>query len=309
MSETFNRIRKLGLGTVQFGLDYGISNRGGQTPESEVRRILTTAHEAGIRTLDTAAMYGESERVLGATMPAVLPFRIITKTTHFNSVQIGFCEAEQLKNTFYKSIENIRRNRIYGLMIHNADDLLANGGELLYEAMTELKLNGLVDKIGVSVYGASQIDKILPRYSIDLIQVPVNLFDQRLVRSGHLVELKNRDIEIHARSAFLQGALLMEPEELPEHFDPVRKHLQKFRSDCESVSVSPLTACLDYLIGIKEIDCVVVGVCSVNHLSGILMSTASGRGLADYEQYAWQDETILNPALWRKQNDEQNIKR
>jgi aryl-alcohol dehydrogenase-like predicted oxidoreductase len=290
---------KLGLGTVQFGMDYGISNPDGQTSKQEVCRILEIAQKEGVRYLDTASQYGISEKVLGEAMPAEHQFHIITKTPHFKSEKIEQRHVFQLKNSFEQSLDRLSVGSLYGLMIHNAEDLFAPGGEKLYQALTDLKKAEKVAKVGVSVYTAKQIDLINSRYGIDIIQVPVNILDQRLIQSGHLSDLKKKGIEIHARSIFLQGLLLMNPEKLPENFTSIKPILSRFHSDCAKNSVTPLSACLDFVMGLREVDCAIAGVCSTNELNEIIESISKPKGLTDYSDFASLDEKILNPALWK----------
>ena len=293
-----NRIHKLGLGTAQFGLDYGISNRHGQTPLEEVRSILQTAADAGIRLLDTASQYGESEVVLGRTLPETHNFQIVTKTPSFRKNRIGPAEARELKETFQQSLGLLKQESLYGLMIHHADDLLAPGGEYLFEAMQGLREKGLVEKVGASIYHVAQIDGIINRHKIDLIQVPLNILDQRLIRSGHLKALKELGVEVHARSIFLQGLLLMNPNDLPEQFDTVRDHLKNYHYDCAEHNVSPLSACIDFVLRLCEINKAVVGICLAHELRDILDAMSNESAMVDCAVHAWKDELILNPSNW-----------
>ncbi len=200
---------KLGIGTAQFGLDYGISNTSGKTSLKEVRSILKIATENGVDVLDTAYSYGDSESVIGKCLPEQNRFRIIIKTPSFKKSRYTAADGNTIKSAFYESLERLRLSSVAGLLIHHADDALAEGSEFLYEVMHELKSKGLVEKIGFSVYSGEQIDKLLDLYDFEMIQVPVNVLDQRLIKGGELKKLKNKDIEVHARSIFLQGLLLM----------------------------------------------------------------------------------------------------
>ncbi len=290
---------KLGLGTVQFGLHYGISNQYGKTPEDEVREILNAAFNSGIGLLDTAASYGRSEEALGNALSKGHDFLIVTKTPSFNKTKLGLEDASKLKVTFRQSLAFLGVEKIYGLMVHHADDLLVEGGEYLFEALRELQETKLVKKIGVSVYGAEQIDAIIKRYHIDLLQVPVNIFDQRLIKNGYLKKLKKLGIEIHARSVFLQGLLLMCPKKLPEYFATVRGHLEKFHADCAQKEISPLSACINFALNLNEIDRVIFGICSKKELEEIIDAINIGNVLPRYSHYSWNEELIINPAKWK----------
>lgn len=170
----------------------------------------------------------------------------------------------------------------------------------MFGAMQDLRDKGLVKKIGVSVYEAREIEDLLERYSLDLIQVPVSVLDQRLLQAGYLEELKRLDMEVHARSVFLQGLLLMDSDNLPEYFTSIRNHLEDFHSYCSRMGTSALEACLDFALELPEIDRVLVGVCSREELKDILCAANTGKTLEDYTRHALYEEKILNPRLWPK---------
>ncbi len=288
---------KLGIGTVQFGLDYGISNKEGKTPPDEVVRILEIAKENCIRIIDTAALYGSSEEALGEVLPQGHSFDIVTKTPKF-SESISETDVLLLEETYHQSLQKLKQSSLYGLLFHNADDLLASKGYLLWDKMMELKSRGLVRKIGVSVYTGAQIDKILEKYAIDLIQIPLNILDQRLLRAGYLEKLKRAGVEIHVRSVFLQGLLLMDPETLPPYFNSVKEHLRKYHLYLREKNLTPLQSALGFVLGIKEVDAV---ICGVNNYVQLLelCSAAKSSAIENFDRFALSDEAILNPAQWK----------
>ncbi|MBE3023625.1 aldo/keto reductase [Janthinobacterium sp. GW458P] len=294
---------KIGLGAVQFGLDYGIANAAGKVCQLEVAAILAAAAELKLKLIDTAALYGDSEAVLGRTMAADTSFDIVTKTPQFSGAVLGAVDAQQLEESLHVSLLKLQRTAVYGLLIHRVDDLLLPGGEVLMERMVQLKARGLVRKIGVSVYTGQQIDAVLARFPIDLIQLPINVLDQRLLHAGHLRKLKQAGVEIHARSVFLQGLLLMEPCDLPAHFDGVREHLATYHRCIAAQGLTPLQAALGFVTGLEEIDQVVCGVNSSVQLQEICMAAgymAAGGEHVGYEAFAISDERIVNPALWQQ---------
>ncbi|HXI60358.1 MAG TPA: aldo/keto reductase, partial [Polyangia bacterium] len=160
---------KLGLGTAQFGLDYGIANAVGKTPLEEVRRILSEAERAGVRLVDTACLYGDSEEALGRSLPAKHEFRIVTKTPKFPA-GFGATEARTLQETFAGSLQKLGVPRVYALLAHQADDLLGADGDRFMDALLALKDRGLVAKVGASVYTPAQVDGLLARGRIDVVQ-------------------------------------------------------------------------------------------------------------------------------------------
>lgn len=291
----------LSLGTVQFGLDYGISNTQGKTTRDEVVRILELAAHEGIAVLDTAALYGISEEVLGDCLPVSHGFKVVTKTPYFRKAQITPEDALHLGSIFTNSLQKLGQRKVYGLLAHHANDLLAEGGERLMDVMLDLKTRGLVDKVGVSVYDGEQIDRIVERYTIDLVQLPINVFDQRLLGSGKLVQLKASGIEIHARSLFLQGLLLMPIDRIAEHFAPLKRQISAYHAHLQSHGLSLLQGALAFAASCKEIDEGILGVCSTHELRGILNAW---HGLSqkafDFTEFACSDERMINPALWPK---------
>ena len=233
------------FGTEQWGAHYGVSNAKGQTPLQEVRQILEAAERAGITLFDTASLYGNAEQTLGHANLA--PFRVITKTPKFGKAVISNDDVECLAETFSDSLKNLSLKSVYGLLIHNPDDFFVANGVRLIDAIQSLKSQGLVLKIGISVYTSSQIKKALDFFKPDIIQLPINVFDQRLVQDGTISYLSGLGIEVHARSAFLQGLLLMNPNEMPSYFHPWKPLFMKWQRFCTDQSISSLHAALGFV--------------------------------------------------------------
>jgi aryl-alcohol dehydrogenase-like predicted oxidoreductase len=292
---------KLGLGTVQFGLDYGVSNSTGKTPEAEARRILQLAAEKGVRVLDTAAGYGDSEEVLGRGLPAQHEFAIVTKTPVLPADETDNEHIEHVLTGFRQSLSRLGQEKVYGLLVHRAEELLTTKGERLMAALQDLKQQGLVSKIGVTVYGPEQTSRILDRYFVDLVQLPFNIYDQRFLRSGVLDRLKLLDIEVHARSAFLQGLLLMPPDRLAVEFNAIRAHHAQLYREITAAGMTPLEASLRFCLAESRIDQVIVGCETQSQLGEILrVACEDGNELLDPERFAVEDEAIVNPARWTR---------
>lgn len=289
---------RLGLGTVQFGLDYGISNQGGKPTPQAVAGILDFAWQSGIRLLDTAAAYGTSEQVLGETAKAAT-FDIVTKAGPFDAAMAPAEKAALVMANFHRSLEYLKRDRIYGLLVHSADDLMGDGGDAIYRAMGELRDTGRVVKIGISAYAPEQIQAVIERFDIDLVQAPFNILDQRLVRGGMLGELKRRGIEVHGRSAFLQGLMLVEPGQLGDHFERVRPLLESFHDAVRAAGLSPFQACLRFALNTPGLDVVLCGVNKITELQELVAESPVGAGLGfDTDQFAIDDTAIVHPQNW-----------
>jgi aryl-alcohol dehydrogenase-like predicted oxidoreductase len=284
---------------VQFGMPYGIGEAHGQVRAREAGRILDAARRLGVDLLDTASAYGSSEEVLGGKLEAGDAFRIVTKTPPLGVTQVSVLDAARIRTGCAASLRRLRRRSVYGLLVHHCDELLLSGGELVFEQMQQLKRNSLVERIGVSVYTGAQIDAVLARYPIDIIQLPINILDQRLLRSGHLSRLRGAGVEIHARSAFLQGLLLLDPDRLPPRFASVRGHLARYHAFLREAGVSPVAAALGFLAALPEIDRVVVGVASAEQLEQAARAAAQPHLAASgLSQFALDDEAVLDPSRW-----------
>ena len=285
---------KIGLGTAQFGMDYGITNRRGRTSLAEVRAILDTARGAGVDLLDTAAAYGESESVLGNTLCSEDCFRIVSKIPSLAEAEDPVVRAQ---DAFTTSLARLRRDGIYGLLVHSPDDLFAAYGNALWQLMESLRTAGRIRKLGLSAYTGDEIELALSRFPIDLIQVPCSLVDQRLIAGGQLSELKRRGIEVHARSIFLQGVLLARPAGLPENLAFFARPLAALRGDLDSLGLTPLAAAVAFACHRPEIDRVLVGVTGITELREIIDASEAPVD-ADFSALALNDERLLNPSLW-----------
>ena len=291
---------KIGLGTVQFGLDYGIANPNGRVPIDEVEQILGRAATLGITLLDTAALYGVSEETLGRILGPEHPFRIVTKTPRAAGDRITDNDAADLITTFDRSLQRLKQQSVYGLLVHDADDLLKPDGQLLIDALRRVRDSGRVTKIGVSVYTGAQLDSVLELFTPDLVQLPLNVLDQRLIADGRLDRLHQMGVEVHARSVFLQGLLLMEPQALDAYFDPVRDRIESYRDGIKRTGATPLEGALRFALGLSQIDAVIVGVCSRQELEDICVaSRRRGFPPIDFSRWAVNDPRYVNPSQWR----------
>jgi aryl-alcohol dehydrogenase-like predicted oxidoreductase len=175
------------------------------------------------------------------------------------------------------------------------------GGARLWDALQELKRQGLASKIGVSVYTPGQLSGILDLFPIDVVQLPFNIYDQRFLRTGLLDRLKASGVEIHARSAFLQGLLLIPPDRLPGQFEAIREHHGRFYEALDDARLSPLDGSLGFCLAQPQIDHVIVGCESASQLEEILAVTRrGGHGVRHPESFALDDEAIINPSRWRR---------
>lgn len=289
---------KLALGTVQFGMPYGISNKTGQVASDEVVKILDFASAKGLRILDTAPGYGNSESVLGMSLVKEHGFLIVTKTLPVRSDVIRPEDIFKIEATFERSLRHLGQPSVYGLLVHHSSDLLNPGGERLYESLLRWKYEGRVSKIGVSIYTNDECDRLIDQYAFDIVQLPLNVFDQRLVQDGTLKRLHASGVEIHVRSAFLQGVLLMPSEDLPPYFAALKPSHEEYILALAQAGVSPLAAALGYLHQLPEVSAVLVGV--ENSLQFRECFDAAGHVVSlDFQRFAVDNPRMLDPRVWR----------
>ena len=312
---------KLALGTVQFGLDYGISNQQGQVSPSQVKDILHQAESLGIDTLDCAGAYGNSEKVLGA-LGASKRFKLIGKVPALTAEQSAITPFVE------KSLTNLQANQLDTLLFHQADNLLNHPNKSqLFSQLSQLKDQQRVKNIGVSVYSPEQLITIANRYAIDTAQVPINIFDQRFLSTDIIELCQKKHIKLHARSLFLQGLLFVEQKELKPYFAPYQEKLNKFTLLAQYLSCSKLTLALALLaqelrenkkrqvdkkselavidkvvIEKNVVEKILVGVCNTQQLNEIVNAYQQAKSLeiSPNELRLLSDNRLgfINPSLW-----------
>jgi len=288
---------RLALGSAQFGLAYGVSNQNGQVSRDEVREIIAQARRASVDTIDTAIAYGDSEACLGEA--GVTDFKIVTKLPPLPE---GTDDVGQWVTTLMNgSLERLRVPHIHGLMLHRADQLLGPQGKALAAALKQVQREGMVAKVGISVYDPEQLAVITPFFSPDIVQAPLNLLDRRLETSGWLQRLHEAGAEVHARSAFLQGLLLMDPAAMPPRFGRWNKLWQTWHDWLALKAVSATRACLQYPLSLSQVDRVVVGVSSLTEWRMLLEDAATtNNGTTAFPDIACSDPDLINPSHWNQ---------
>jgi aryl-alcohol dehydrogenase-like predicted oxidoreductase len=282
---------RLALGTAQFGLPYGVTNSIGQVASADVAEILTMAERAGISWLDTAAAYGTAEAKLGNTLPRPCPFQIATKTLP------KAASVDDIVARAYRSLELLKVEHIGALLVHHAGEL-SLWGDKLWRSLQTLKESGLVAQIGISAYADDNPLQLATRFQPDLMQLPISIFDQRLVRDGTLGALKKAGVAVHARSIFLQGLVFMEPAKLPATLSHVEARLSQIHRDMQANGISPIRAALTYTMCQPEINHVVIGVTQLNELRQIVDAANAPAERLNWEQFAVDDPVAINPRLW-----------
>ncbi len=285
---------KLALGSAQFGSAYGIANSQGKVTFGQVGEILSIALQNKVNLIDTAISYGESELALGSI--GVDRFDIVTKLPALPNciADVDSWVASEVGN----ALKRLGVRSIYGLLLHETESLLGSNGGKLVKALERLKNAGVVKKLGVSIYDPSELDVVSGIMDLDLVQGPLNIVDRRIISSGWLTKLSNSGIEFHARSAFLQGLLLLNRNEIPTKFESWAPIWNFWHEKLELNNLCRLTECLHYVTSIPQVNRVVVGVDSARQLQEIISANGSQRSVVDWAGMTSLDSDLINPSRW-----------
>lgn len=272
---------KIGIGSVQFGVHYGVSNDYGQTSSEEVTKILDYANKSGVKFIDTASAYGNSEEILGFN--DLSNFKIISK----------FLPQENhgsIRTQLTISLNKLKVDSLYGYLSHRPLSLIDNQKQ--WQELLELKQENKIKKIGFSLNEPKELDLLLNYGMIpDLIQIPYNYFDNRF--KDILIDLKSKGCEIHSRSAFLQGLFFADIEKLPSFFDEVKKYLKELQIN---LSDNLSGALMKYVLSLEFIDVVIMGVENENQLRNNLSNINTAYHLSS-QDFNFSN-SILMPSNW-----------
>jgi len=261
--EIVYKANRLILGTAAFGQPYGISNSNTLTTSKEIHSILEYCLENGINTLDTAQCYGDSEKILGEN--GIKSFQVVTKI---------FCERNykegELELKVRASLKRLRIQKCHGILIHNEEALKGPQGGVIAKELRVLVELGLTEKIGFSAYDPKEADITLSKFQLDLVQIPMNLFDRRAVEGGFIEKWSSNRTEVHLRSVFLQGLLVKEPANAQKKPDSIpAEECAKYINICRSNRINPLDGCLSYVFKNAPSAKVIVGPTSTQEMKEI----------------------------------------
>lgn len=280
-------LNKISLGTVQFGLEYGINNTNGQTKRDEVAKILKRCNKVGIMHIDTAAAYGSAENVLG---------EVIQSEGLSNSFQITTKYKGDGNNNFSLSArESLQRLRVDGLhcqMFHSYKD---------FKIAEDFIKPDSVDKIGVSVYTNQELLDTIKDPKVCVVQCPFNLLDNQSVRGESLKLAKEKGVEVQVRSAFLQGLFFMDRNYLPSALIDLKGPLEELDRICFKNEITMSQLALGYCLSKDYIDKVVIGVDSLEQLNLNIeaIKTPLPKSIVEeIDKITVINQKLLNPTNW-----------
>jgi len=286
---------KLILGTVQFGLDYGINNTTGKLGTNQVLELLKIAYDHGIRILDTAEVYGNAHETIGDfhKKNGNSKFKIITK---FPDV----IRNNSINEIVLDYIKQLAVNSIEVLMFHSFESFKTNYKAL--DSLVELKSKGYVNNIGVSVYTNDHLKQLLNEDLITVIQLPFNMLDNFNLRGDLLSQLKKKGKLIHTRSAFLQGLFFKNTNEKTPIVQKLKTELEILNQIIIESNCSKEELALSYCLQQENIDNVIIGVDSVFQLNANIKAASYEIGqdvIKVINNIKVKDLDLLNPSLWK----------
>jgi|WetSurMetagenome_2_1015567.scaffolds.fasta_scaffold00106_6 aryl-alcohol dehydrogenase-like predicted oxidoreductase len=289
------------LGAAQLGFPYGIANKTGQPDRVAVRKIIQTAWDNGVREFDTAQDYGDSEKALGI---AFAELGILKEAAVISKINPGLdhCDSPAMSKALDESLEKLATPCLAGLMIHN-EDMLCRWANGIKDILRGFVSAGKVKKIGVSLYSPGKALEALNIEGIDMIQIPSNILDRRFERAGVYELALRKKKQVYIRSVFLQGLILMEPEDLPAHMSFAGETLDKITLLSRELNLTRHEMALGYLKEKFPEAKLVVGVDTpsqmMENVAGWIKKPADTIVLRVSECFDQVDEKILNPSLWR----------
>ena len=284
---------KIILGSANFNQLYGIKKN--FIKKSEIKKLFDHALKNKIKTIDTSPLYDKSEKIIGLLNNN--RFKIISKIPKPPKNIKRENIKKWLKQSVMISLKNLKIKKFECLLLHNANSLLCKNGDEIYKGIRNMKINGFTSKIGVSIYDFNVLDKILKKFKFNLIQAPFNILDQRLVEKGWLKKLKKRKIEVHARSIFLQGILLLKHNQLPKKLIKLSKKLMVWENWLKKNKFSSLQVCLSFVLNQRQLDGIVVGFNNTNQLNQILKLKQIKNNFS-LPNLNIKDKKLIDPREW-----------
>lgn len=287
-------MKKLILGTVQMGIDYGINNSLGKITLENSHEILLEASKAGISIIDTAEAYGNAHKVIGEFHKKYndINFKVITKIPHHFLTK-------DLKNKIKNYISILEVRNIEILMFHSFESYLKNKESI--HILNELKLEGIIKNIGVSVYTNRQIEQLINDEFITVVQLPFNLLDNFSIRGDLIKQLKSHNKFVHTRSAFLQGLFFKKYDRDNKIMNNLKNELMELNKIKEKANCTMEELALSYCINQPYIDNVIIGVDSLQHLKSNIMGSKfllRESEIKHINSIKVRDLDLLNPSLW-----------
>lgn len=288
-------MKKLVLGTAQFGTLYGINNKVGKLSEDSIFKILNLAHKSGIEILDTAEDYGNAQFIIGK-FHKIYPqsrFKIISKISHRST------EAKIIAQKVRKDLDELSVKELEAYLFHSYSTY-KRFPELIKE-LSSIQQSGIIKKIGISIYNNTELADVILDDKIQLIQLPLNLLDNIHQKGKLLAQAKDIGKEIHVRSVFLQGLFFIRNQDFPPRLKPLQKYLTVITDLARQSRLTTEELALQYVYRHQYVDKVLIGVDTVHQLEQNIASLKKpvDRSIFDeINKIKVEEVDLLNPVNW-----------
>jgi len=277
-----NHLNKLIIGTANFNNAYGIKNQFKRLSNNQKKLIINYLKSKKKLVFDTAQAY-ENEKYFGKIN---FQKKIYTKVKFKRNTNLSIS----------KSFTDLKTKKIHGIMFHNVKDLKGKKGVERFNFLKKLKDSKMIKQIGISIYKPEEIKYFYKKFKIDFIQIPLNVFDQRLIYSAWFKRLKKKKIEIHARSIFLQGLLLLKKKDLPKKFLMFKKIFDKWYKWNKEHNLNQLESCLEF-IHKQKVNKIVIGIDNLEQLKKIINYKATKKKY-NFSKLKTRELNLISPYLW-----------
>ncbi len=285
-------LSKLGLGSGQFGLDRPPLR--GRPAKAEVGDILEVAARARLGVFDLAGRSPQAELEMGDVMPRPQPFKVCISTVRPDR-GADLVEAEARAALARLGVEQAEC-----IFVPTASELFGPHGQAMWNRLRALKDAGVTRKIGISVFASDDPLGLARRFRPDVVQAPASLLDQRLLIDGTLAAIAGLGMEVHLRSIFLNGLLLLPPDRAPSHLKAAATRISRARRLIAEGKSDPLQAALGFALSRPEASAVLVGVASARELNAVVAAAASPPPDLDWDDMAIDDPAALDPRAWAR---------
>ena len=279
--------KKIIVGTASLGLSYGLKKK--RVSYKSSIQYLKKIYDLGFKEIDTSPAYGNSNIIIKNSKKK---FVIYTKLTK----KILELKISQIENFLMKSLKILKVRNFEGILIQNESIMLKEKGKKIFKLLEKFKKKNFIKQIGVSSYNFETLRKILKIYKIDFVQVPFNIFDQRLLDPKNLNYLRKRKVDIHVRSIFLQGLLILGNNKIPNKFKKYQKILDYWNSWLKKNNLSSLDTCLNFVLNTKYIKKIVIGCANYNEFKNLKFNPSKRMNLSF--KYKNLPEGLYNPIKW-----------
>jgi aryl-alcohol dehydrogenase-like predicted oxidoreductase len=290
-----DKISKLSLGTVQFGLDYGIANKEGKPKQDKVDKIIKFVIDNGINCFDTASAYGDSQKVLGSSFNTLGVNPYVVSKLKSNIFNLS------LEDSIKDSLENLQINSLFALLLHDSD-LLNNWNNNYSNKVKILKEKRKIKYFGVSIYTTKEFDLAILNKDIDIIQIPFNIFDQRAIKENWFEKAKENNKLLFIRSVYLQGLLLMDIDKIPQNLEKAKPYLYKLEQLSNRYNIDKNELSLSFVNSIAKNSIILFGCDNINQAKEnieIFNNLKSIDTKTIIDTFRDIDESIYNPTKWR----------